>query len=263
MALERVTSRYASALIGLAEEKNVLEAVEKDMKLFLTTCNENRDLTLALKNPIILHEKKAAILDGIFGKKMNELTLSFFKIVSRKSRENILLEIAQQFETSPTMIRSSNGIKGNNIVAGKFLIIPVASKDPDLASMSADQLLARKPIIQSSNQRNTYTVKSGDSLWAIARKNSVSIDQITKWNKLKKDQSLKIGQTLVFYPNQIAKVDSSNEKVVSYKVKSGDSLVRIAARYKVTVADLIEWNSLKKNNYLQPGQMLKLLISNS
>jgi membrane-bound lytic murein transglycosylase D len=172
-------------------------------------------------------------------------------------------EIAQQFETSPTMIRNSNGIKGNNIVAGKFLIIPVASKDPDLASMSADQLLARKPVIQSSNQRQTYTVKSGDSLWAIANKNNVSMAQITKWNKLKKDQSLKIGQSLVFYPNQIAKTDSNKDKVVSYKVKSGDSLVRIAARYKVTVADLIEWNSLKKNNYLQPGQMLKLLISNS
>jgi membrane-bound lytic murein transglycosylase D len=42
-------------------------------------------------------------------------------------------------------------------------------------------------------------------------------------------------------------------------VQSGDSLARIAAKYKVSIAELIEWNSLQKNKYLQPGQILKLL----
>ncbi len=98
MSVQRVTSRYAKSLIELAEEKNVLDKVEKDMKLFAATCKENRELVLVLRNPIIMHDKKVSILKGVFGKKMNELTLAFFEIVSRKSRENILFEIAEEFE---------------------------------------------------------------------------------------------------------------------------------------------------------------------
>ncbi|UCX04730.1 lytic transglycosylase [Shewanella glacialimarina] len=172
-------------------------------------------------------------------------------------------EIADQFETSPTMIRSSNGIKDNNITAGRFLIIPIATKDADIESLHADQQLARKPVVKSSTKGQSYLVKSGDNLWNIAKNNNISVDQITKWNRLRKDQSLKIGQNLIFYPNEIAQTNGLSEKVVNYRVKSGDSLARIAAAYKVTVADLIEWNSLQKNKYLQPGQMLKLLIANS
>jgi membrane-bound lytic murein transglycosylase D len=161
------------------------------------------------------------------------------------------------------MIRSSNGIKDNNITAGRFLIIPIATKDADIESLHADQQLARKPVIKSSTKGQSYLVKSGDNLWNIAKNNNISVDQITKWNRLSKDQSLKIGQNLIFYPNEIAQTNGLSEKVVNYRVKSGDSLARIAAAYKVTVADLIEWNSLQKNKYLQPGQMLKLLIANS
>lgn len=98
MSLKRVTSRYAKSLIELAQERKVLDAVEKDMKLFLTTCSANRDLRLALQNPILLHSKKSTILERIFGDKINELTLSFFKIITRKGRENILFEIAEEFE---------------------------------------------------------------------------------------------------------------------------------------------------------------------
>jgi membrane-bound lytic murein transglycosylase D len=172
-------------------------------------------------------------------------------------------EIADQFETTATLIRSSNGVKGNNIIAGKFLIIPVAAKDPDLAAMTADQVLARAKVVKSSANKQSYTIKSGDSLWKIAQSQQVSIAQLLKWNKLKKQSPLAIGKSLIIYPNEVALSTANNEKTVSYRVQSGDSLSRIALKYKVTVAELIEWNSLQNSKLIQPGQILKLIVSNS
>ena len=172
-------------------------------------------------------------------------------------------EIADQFETTATLIRSSNGIKGNNIIAGRFLIIPVAAKDPDLATMTADQVLARKTVVKSSPNKQAYIIKSGDSLWKIAQSQQVTVAQLMKWNNLKKQFTLAIGKSLVIFPNEVAINTASNDKTVSYRVQSGDSLARIALKYKVTVAELIEWNSLQNSKLIQPGQILKLIVTNS
>lgn len=171
--------------------------------------------------------------------------------------------IADQFETTASLIRSSNGIKGNNIIAGRFLIIPVAAKDPDLATMTADQVLARKAVVKSSPNKQSYTVKSGDSLWKISQSQQVTVAQLMKWNNLTKQSTLSIGKNLVIYPNEMTASTSNNEKTVNYRVQSGDSLARIAIKYKVTVAELIEWNSLQNSKLIQPGQILKLIMTNS
>lgn len=97
MSERRVASRYSQSLLSLAEEKGLLEEVNNDMQLFEAVCEENRDFLLALKNPIIQNDKKLKILKALFDKKVNELTLRFFEIISRKNRENILPDIAEAF----------------------------------------------------------------------------------------------------------------------------------------------------------------------
>ncbi|PMG26489.1 lytic transglycosylase [Shewanella sp. 10N.286.52.C2] len=161
--------------------------------------------------------------------------------------------IAKHFDTSASFIRSSNGLKNNNIRAGKYLIIPVPAEG---ANLTTEQLLAQaKP---SSVKTKTYTVKSGDSLWVIARKNDVSVDDLIRWNRLPKNGTLSIGKQL-----KIGAVSSSKnnaERTVNYKVRSGDSLARIASKFNVSVNDLIEWNRLQNSKYIQPGQMLRLIV---
>ena len=44
-----------------------------------------------------------------------------------------------------------------------------------------------------------------------------------------------------------------------YTVRRGDSLYRIAERFRVSVVDLKKWNTLP-DKYLQPGQKLKLYV---
>ena len=117
----QVASRYAKSLIDLAGEQNSIEPVRKDIELFLETCRANPELQAILKNPIIGLDKKANILDGIFGDKLNELILTFFKIVIRKGRSEILFSTAKEF------INQYNVLK--NIVKATVTSASTLSKD--------------------------------------------------------------------------------------------------------------------------------------
>lgn len=92
-----VAIRYAKALIDLATEQNVLEEVNNDMGLFLRTLKANPTLNAVLANPIIFHDKKIKILNGLFADKVNKLTILFFDLMVNKSRAEVLYTAATEF----------------------------------------------------------------------------------------------------------------------------------------------------------------------
>ncbi|WP_031525691.1 ATP synthase F1 subunit delta [Dyadobacter crusticola] len=97
MSVSIVASRYAKSLIELAKEQNVLEAVYQDMILFKDTADKNRGLMLALKSPVVRHEKKSGILKALFESRVNPVSYAIFNIITKKNRESILDEIANEF----------------------------------------------------------------------------------------------------------------------------------------------------------------------
>ncbi len=97
MSASRIASRYAKPILELAEEKKVLDHVKDDMENFTALYRGSRDFWLMLKSPVIPHLKKAEILNEMFKGKVDDLTLRAFNIVARKSREDLLGEIAQEF----------------------------------------------------------------------------------------------------------------------------------------------------------------------
>ena len=97
MQNHRAAARYAKSIIELAEETNVLDQVKDDMELFLKVCKENRVFNVVLKNPVIPHAQKRAVLDKLFSDKMNKLTVSAFDLITKKNRENILDTIATEY----------------------------------------------------------------------------------------------------------------------------------------------------------------------
>jgi membrane-bound lytic murein transglycosylase D len=48
---------------------------------------------------------------------------------------------------------------------------------------------------------------------------------------------------------------------VTYVVRRGDSLSSIARRFRVTVPNIVEWNDVSTEKYLQPGQRLKMFVN--
>ena len=83
--------------------------------------------------------------------------------------------IANKYKTTITNLRKWNNIKGNNIQAGKTLKIYSATS----------------PVVQNTTKASNngyYTVKSGDSLFSIARQfPGVSVDDLKKWNDISGD----------------------------------------------------------------------------
>ena len=177
-----------------------------------------------------------------------------------------LLKLSKQYQVSVEMIRTLNNLQGNVIVAGKPLMIPVASKDASAYSLSAAQrVIKRQQQLSRTNAANrvVHEVASGDSLWTISKKYKVTVKQIASWNKIGTRSLLQIGQKLDIWPRvATTKLTSGSRSVVkklTYKVRSGDNLSAIAYRFNVTVKDIQRWNTdLKK--YLQPGQKLTLYV---
>lgn len=97
MSSIRVASRYSKSILELAIEKGILEEVHQDMQLLLSLDKSTPELGLMLNSPIVSSDKKLKILKALFPDGSSELTLPFFEIVSRKNRDNVLMDIAKEF----------------------------------------------------------------------------------------------------------------------------------------------------------------------
>ncbi len=97
MANLRAATRYAKSILELALENGKLEEVHNDFQKLLRVSKGNHLLGVVLKNPVIKSEKKIAILKQLFAEEAQDITINFFEVVSRKNREEILLDVAEQF----------------------------------------------------------------------------------------------------------------------------------------------------------------------
>ncbi|TDT61282.1 M23 family metallopeptidase [Fonticella tunisiensis] len=93
-----------------------------------------------------------------------------------------------------------------------------------------------------------YTVKSGDTLEAIAKRYGISVDSIAESNLIDKNDIIKVGQELKF--------PSINGVV--YKIKKGDALWDIASRYKIKLEDIARINSITSLNDVKFGKEIIL-----
>ena len=117
----------------------------------------------------------------------------------------------------------------------------------DLAEAVVKALANYIGVPYSLNEESDYyVVKKGDSLWSIAKKYNMTVDELKLINNLKSNL-LSIGQRL--------KIKESNDNQNIYIVKKGDTLYKIANMYGTTVDNLKALNNLKSNN-LSIGQKL-------
>ena len=150
-------------------------------------------------------------------------------------RGDNLYSIANNLGISVESLKNANGISGNLITVGQILKIPT-NED----KIPSDYMI--------------YTVKNGDSLWNIANKYNVSVNDIVDYNNLG-TTLLQIGQQLLIPNNN--EITENDKTGLTYIVKNGDSLWSIAKRYNITVDELKNANGLT-NNLLTIGMTLTI-----
>ena len=118
-----------------------------------------------------------------------------------------------------------------------------------------DKLLAQ---IKKAKDRSIHIVRSGENLGLIAKRYRCYVSQLKRWNNLRKN-TIFPGQKLIVYgdaANSYSRTTTKRSTDKSYHiVRSGESLGKIAIRYKCSINDLKEWNNLRKSTIF-PNQKL-------
>jgi LysM repeat protein len=94
-----------------------------------------------------------------------------------------------------------------------------------------------------------YTVRPGDTLWAIAQRNGVTVQDLVRANALQNPGAIYPGEQLAI-PHQTP--------TGTYTVRPGDSLWGIAHALGVHLSDLLDLNSVSDPNLIRPGQQLTI-----
>ncbi|WP_046174455.1 peptidoglycan endopeptidase [Domibacillus indicus] len=162
--------------------------------------------------------------------------------------------IASRYKTSVAALKQLNGLNSDVIYVGQKLKVsgsaPAASKPSSTGTTT------------KTTSTSTYTVKSGDSLGAIASRYKTSVSALKQLNGLNSDviyvgQKLKVSGSAANSTPSAPAVNPATSTSGTYVVKSGDSLSLIASRHGMTVAALKQMNSLK-SDVIFVGQKLKV-----
>ena len=187
-----------------------------------------------------------------------------------------LYGIANKFNTTVDNLKSINNLTTDSLSIGQVLKLPSTTASTNTYTVKAGDTLygiANKynatvdtlkslnnltsntlsigqvlKLHSSATSTDTYTVKSGDTLYAIANKYNTTVDALKSLNNLTSN-TLSIGQTL--------KIPSSSSDNVVYTVKSGDTLYGIAEEFGTTVSAITKLNNLSTTT-LSIGQKLLL-----
>lgn len=97
MLISRVAYRFAKSLLQFSIEKEELEVIVEEMRYVNRTCKENKDLVLMLESPVIKMDKKLKVFTQIFGDRISKTSMTFFNIVFRRNREELIPDITESF----------------------------------------------------------------------------------------------------------------------------------------------------------------------
>ncbi len=166
-------------------------------------------------------------------------------------RNDTLWDIARGFSVSVGSLCAANGLSRNQIIRpGQRLTIP------DGASRSA----SARPAANHDAIASTHTVRSGDTLYDIARTYGVTATALRRANGL---------STSRIYPGKVLRIPAPVDKPApartasapnTYRVRRGDTLSDIARRFGVSTSALRRANGLSTSR-IYPGDVLRIPTS--
>jgi flagellum-specific peptidoglycan hydrolase FlgJ/nucleoid-associated protein YgaU len=183
-------------------------------------------------------------------------------------RGDTLSGIAAKFNTTYTALAQINHLTNpNRIYIGQQLQLRAQSSKTTTSSTQAAATSSSHQTTTSSSTAATYTVKSGDTLSAIAAKFNTNYEQLAQLNGISNPNRIYVGQRLQVQTSSQSTTSSSRYRLAansrtnstgSYTVQSGDSLSKIAAHYGISWRTLASKNQLQSPYIIYVGQKLAL-----
>lgn len=153
-------------------------------------------------------DKKDALLAGLSALPDDERVKWLHHEVRRG---DTISQIARRYGVTIEAIKTSNRLHSTLMRVGQDLLIPVSTSK--LASAAPIPSAPRKRIDSGpyGKVRVTYRVRSGDTLWSIARRYRVYVHQLRQWNLLDVGEILRLGQKIQVWtrPSPSAEIDSN------------------------------------------------------
>lgn len=152
-----------------------------------------------------------------------------------------LYSIARRYGITVQQLAAANGISNVNFLSiGQRLIIP-----------------GRSTPTPPPATTTRYTVRAGDTLYSIARRYGVTVQQIVTANRLANANVIRVGQVLVI-PGRTGSTPPAPQPPATrrHTVRAGETLYSIARRYGVTVQRIASANRITNPNLIRVGQVL-------
>jgi membrane-bound lytic murein transglycosylase D len=176
----------------------------------------------------------------------------------RVRRGDSLSVLARRHGTTVDALKQANGLSGDRLIAGQMLDLPgrysPADGDAEPAYRRAYRELAALQQQLLPTDRFIHRVRSGESLWLIARRYGVGVRDLQAMNGMGGSTLIRPGQRLVIETDRGVRPPASGPE--RYVVRRGDSLWIISRRQRVGLEELMRWNGLDADSVLRPGQEL-------
>ncbi len=189
--------------------------------------------------------------------------------------DDSLAGVARRYRTTPDAILAFNRIEPDQFLDFDEVVVPVPRERAKSVPVRKPPALAYRPATYGPQPVRLvrYRVRSGDSLWRIARRYDVSISDLCRWNGLRRNQVLSIGSRLRIYqggPRRLAHARStsrvasprrdraSGPRPSEHVVRPGESWWSVAHRYQITIESLCRANDMTVDDVLQPGDELRI-----
>lgn len=206
------------------------------------------------------------------------------KIYYTVHRGDTVSSVSRKLGVSQAELVAANKIKKNTLRVGQELVLERGStvRMASIAESSSTQRVVTRdpsyvpPPLPPRQPRefdlvDRHVVREGETLWSIARKYNVSLKALAAENKLGANSGIAKGQKL-WIPGArdtgtatLAATTPAAATVqrVTYIVRVGDTLARIAKSFRVQVHDLLTWNKLPSANSIKAGQKLVMYVDDA
>lgn len=165
------------------------------------------------------------------------------------------------------LARVNNIINYDHIEAGQQLNIPGAGSattttENEAAATESDDPPATQPeaSVPETSPIGAYVVRSGDTLFKIARQHGLTLGQLAALNNISNPDHIFVGQILIISgtPTEDAPAPSNPapSTLTHHYVVVGDTLSIIAARYNISMSNLATANNITNFNHIYVGQKL-------